>query len=54
MKHVDILFKVQKDTEIVNSKVLKIKMVNQWCYQNALYVPVKNQDLWNNKKQKDY
>ena len=37
--------KCKKDTESVDSKVLKTKMVEQCYHQNVLYVAVKNQDL---------
>ena len=53
IEHVDILLKVHKSTENVNSKVLKTK--NKKCYyQIVLHAKVKSQDLWKNKKQKDY
>ena len=32
----------------------KLEMVKQCYYQNVFYVAVKNQDLWKNKKQKEY
>ena len=37
--------KCKKDTENVDSKMLKTKTVEQCYYQNALYAVVKNQDL---------
>ena len=51
--HTDIL-KCEKDTDSVDSGILKTKMVEQFCYQNVLCVVVKTQDLQKNKNQKDY
>ena len=43
----------KKDTENIDSqKCYKQIMVEQCYYQNVLYVTVKNQDWWKNKKQK--
>ena len=46
--------KKKKNTDNINSKVVKLKMVDLCYHQNVLYVAVKNQNLWKNKKQKDY
>ena len=45
IKYADILLKVQKNAESVDSKVLKLKLVNQCYYKNVLYLVVKSQDL---------
>ena len=37
--------KCKQNTENVNSKVLKIKMVEQCYHQNILYAVIPNQDL---------
>ena len=48
-------FKCKKNTEDVNPKMIKRKNGTKQCYhKNVLYVVMKNQDLWKNKKQKDY
>ena len=46
--------KCRKDTENINPRVSKKRTVEQWYYQNAQYVVVKNQDLLKIKKQKHY
>ena len=45
--------KCERNTESINPKVSKT-MVKQLFYQHVLYVVVKNQNLLNSKKQKDY
>ena len=54
----EILFEMQKkkekNTENVVQKCEKLKIVEQCCKQNVLYVIVKNQYLWKSKKQKKY
>ena len=42
IKHVDILFKVKKNTESIDSKVLKSKVVDHFYHQKVLHVVVKN------------
>ena len=46
--------KCKRNTESINPKVSKKSMVKQLFYQHVLYVVVKNQNLLNSKKQKDY
>ena len=43
--------KCKRNTESINPKQ---PMVKQLFYQHVLYVVVKNQNLLNSKKQKDY
>ena len=43
-----------KKQKMLIQKYWKQKMRKQSYHQNVLYVVVKIQDLWNNKKQKDY
>ena len=47
-------WKWKKNTESINPRVLKTRMVKQYYYQYVLYVVVKNKDLWKDKKQKEY
>ena len=46
--------KCRKDTENINPEFQKQVTVEHWYYQNVQYAVVKNQDLLNMKKQKDY
>ena len=46
--------KCRRNTESINPKVSKQSTVKQWFCQRVLYVVVKNQNLLNCKKQKDY
>ena len=46
-------FKCRRNTKSINPKGSKTT-VRQLFYQHALYVVVKNQNLLNSKKQKDY
>ena len=46
--------KCKKILRVLIQKFLQLAMVEQWYYQNVLYVAVKNQNLLKNKKQKDY
>ena len=43
--------KYRKKTENLNPKAAKTSNYKKCYYQNVLYVVVKNQDLWKNKKQ---
>ena len=43
--------KCRKNTENLDSKILKTKMVDWLCNQNVPTVELKCQDLWKNKKQ---
>ena len=45
--------KCRKNTKNL-SLILKQKMVDYLCNQNVLNADLKSQDLWKNKKQKDY
>ena len=48
-------FKCRRNTKSINLKVSKKKlMVKQLFCQHVLYAVVKNQNLLNNKKHKDY
>ena len=46
----------RENTDNINSKVIKLKMIDYYCCHNVLCVKIKNQDLLQrmNKKQKDY
>ena len=47
--------KCRKDTENIDPKILTPKkIIDQLCYQNVLFVELKNQDSLKNKKQKVY
>ena len=46
--------KCKRNTESTNPKVSKQSMIKQLFHQHVLYVVVKNQNLLNSKKQKDY
>ena len=46
--------KCRKNTENINPRFSKQVMVEQWYYQNVIYVIVKNQGLSKIKKQKSY
>ena len=45
--------KCKKGTEYIDPKIEQ-KIIDQLCNQNVLFVELKNQDLWKNKKQKIY
>ena len=47
-------WKSKKNTESINPRVLKTRTAKQYYYQTVLYVVVKNQDIWKDKKQKEY
>ena len=53
-KNTIILFKVQKKYRKHKSQSFKVPIIKQCCYQNVLYVVLKNQDLSKNKKQLHY
>ena len=46
--------KCRRNTESINPKVSKTANGKAIFYQHVLYVAVKNQNLLNSKKQKDY
>ena len=46
--------KKKKNAESIDPKVSSTSNGRTLCYQNVLYVVVKNQNLLKNKKQKDY
>ena len=48
-----MLFKVQKSRENINPRVSKASNSKQ-CYENVLYMAVKNKDFLRNKKQVEY
>ena len=45
--------KCKNNTESIQ-QFPKLKMIEQYYHQNVLYVVVKNQDLFQNKKQMEY
>ena len=47
-------FKCRRNTKSINPKVSKTTNGKACFCQHVLYVIVKNQNLLNNKKQKDY
>ena len=46
--------KCRKNTECKNPKVVRLKMEDQWFYQNVQCVIVKNRNLIKNKKLVDH
>ena len=46
--------KCEKNTENIDPRISKTRMVKQCYFDNVLYVIVKNQDLLRNKKQMNY
>ena len=37
--------KCRKDTENIDPKIIRTKIIDQLCIQNVLFVELKNQDL---------
>ena len=55
MEHADILFEVQKDTQNVDSKLLKTKNGRTLLLSKcAACRSKKSRDLWKDKNQKEY
>ena len=46
--------KCQNDTENIDPKIVRAKIIDQLCDRNVRFVELKNQDLLKNKKQKVY
>ena len=46
--------KCKKDTENIDPKIIRTKIIDYLCNQNVLFVESKNQDLLKNRKQKVY
>ena len=57
-EHGDLLHEVQQKTKNLSPKLFKTKnsrlIMQSKCAFGLLNVNLKNQDLWRNKKQKDY